>query len=91
MASRTTKIRTEDWRSIEKAIRMLAGGKLGTTGSPTFRTVNVTNNINMQGSQLTGFAIERVADRAALEALDFYLARVVYVDSEGTLNLASTY
>ena len=85
----STKIREGDWRSIERAIQTLKT-KLGSNSSPTFRTINITNSINAGGSQMKNFAIERVADVTALNALEFYLARMAYVDSEGTLWIATT-
>lgn len=86
----TTKVRENDWASIQKAVRQLEAS-IGKNSSPEFNTITVTNNINAGGSQVTNFAIQRVADLTALYALEFYLARMAFVDSEGVLFLASDY
>ena len=87
----TTKIRDGDWESVQKAIRQLQNMKYGVNSSPHFNNVFVSNTIEVSnGAQIQGFTIERVADAAARLALDFYLARMVYQDDEGTLWIATT-
>ena len=86
----TTKIRDHDWDSVRKAINQLMS-KLGSTASPIFKTVSVTNNIDLGGSQITDFTIQRVADETARLALDANLAQLVYQDDIGVVFLYTTY
>ena len=90
MSNRTTKVRTGDWRSIEKAINQLGTSRLGPNASPTYKTINITSDVTMSGSQLKDFALEKVADAAARLALTWYPARVVYQEDEGCAYLATT-
>ena len=91
MGSRTTKVRKEDWRSIEKAINQLGTSKLGPSASPTYKNVYVTNSVTLQeGATIQGAVIERVADAAARLALDWYPARLCYQEDTGVLFLATT-
>lgn len=87
----TTKIRPFDWDSVRKAINQLSSSKLGSGASPTFKSVYVTNNISLGGSQITDFTIEKVADEAARLALDFVTGKICFQIDEGTMWLATSY
>ena len=91
MSQRTTKIRKDDWRSIEKALNQLGTSKLGTTSSPVYKNVYVTNNVSLQGGQITDWTIQIVADAAARLALTWREGKLCYQQDEGTMWLATTY
>lgn len=91
MSRLTTKIRDFDWDSVRKAMNQLSSSKLGSNASPTFKTVTITNNISLSGSELKDFVIEKVADEAARLALDANLAQLVYQDNEGVCFLYTSY
>jgi hypothetical protein len=91
MSQRSTKVRTGDWRSIEKALNQLGTSKLGSTSSPTYKNVYVTNNVSLQGGQLTDWTIQIVADAAERLALTWREGKLCYQRDEGTIWLATTY
>ena len=91
MAQQTTKVREGDWSSVIKAIRQLKSNA-SPGASPSYNNVFISNDITISnGGQIIGLTIERVADEAARNALEFYLARVCYQDDEGVMYLATDY
>ena len=90
MARRTTKVRENDWRSIEKAINGLESSLGESAASPTFNGLNVTNNITVNNNQITNFTLHKVADEAARLALTKVTGKLVYQIDNGYAYLCTT-
>lgn len=88
----TTKVRKDDWVSVDKAIRRL---KSSTGGNSTVNVKNyyvqsVMGGGSPGGAELKNFYIEIVDDAAARLALEWFLARLCFQRDEGTLWMATT-
>lgn len=86
----TTKVRKQDWKSVEKAIRQLVSEKLGPTAAPTFNGATITNTINVSNNQITNFLVHVVADEAARLALTWAAGKIVYQTDNGYFYGATT-
>ena len=92
--NRVTKVREEDWVSVQKAIRKLNAAAAGDT-NVTYRVVNVNSGgtliLPAEEGNISGSAFEIVEDAAGRLALTWFLGRTCIQRDEGTAWIATTY
>lgn len=90
---RVTKVRENDWYSVEKAIRRLNAAAAGDT-NVTYRIINISSggtvNLPTEEGGITSSAFEIVEDATERLALEWFLGRTCVQRDEGTAWLATT-